>query len=92
MIASSTWLAGALLLAAPLAASGAEPMAGPLRAIGQWVVEGQDNMCAPSHAYGEGKARVTLTVRPWPMGARSTSCSSIPAPTWSPDRASGRWN
>jgi hypothetical protein len=68
MVASSTWLAGALLLAAPLTASGAEPATGPLAPSGQWVVEGQDNMCALSHAYGEGKARVTLTVRPWPMG------------------------
>ena len=39
----------------------------PLAPSGKWLVEGQDNMCALSHAFGEGGAQVTLAIRPWPL-------------------------
>jgi hypothetical protein len=56
-----------LAAAAMLAVTAAAPPA-PLQPSGKWLVEGQDNMCALSHAYGEGKEAVTLGFRPWPTG------------------------
>ena len=60
--------AAALLAGQPPVAS---PATGALPPSGKWLVEGQDNMCALSHAYGEGARQVTLAVRPWPIGSRT---------------------
>jgi TonB family protein len=40
----------------------------PLQPTGKWVVEGENNMCALLHAYGEGRWPTTLGLRPWPSG------------------------
>ena len=56
------------LLAVMLTGAAPTP-AVPLAPTGQWLIEGQDNMCALSHAFGEGRQRVTLALRPWPMTA-----------------------
>lgn len=34
--------------------------------VGQWLVEGENNMCVLSHAFGTNNIR--LAVRPWPLG------------------------
>ncbi len=47
-------------------ATGADAPA-PLRPVGQWLVEGQNNMCALSHGFGDGRDRVTLGIRPYPI-------------------------
>jgi hypothetical protein len=43
----------------------------PLQPMGSWIVQGEDNMCAILHAYGEGRQQITLGMRMWPAGIRA---------------------
>jgi hypothetical protein len=43
--------------------------ASPLAPVGKWIVEGKDNTCVLSHAYGD--PAVTIGLRPWPIGDRA---------------------
>jgi hypothetical protein len=52
-----------IALGAPASLSSAPP----LPPSGKWVLEGQDNMCALDHAYGEGKDQVVFGFRPTPL-------------------------
>lgn len=45
------------------------PAAPALAPSGQWLVEGQDNMCALSHTFGADGGEVTLALKPWPLGS-----------------------
>jgi outer membrane biosynthesis protein TonB len=54
-------IAALIARAAPAAGTAASA---PLPPSGKWLLEGQDNMCAITHAYGDGKEQVTLGFRP----------------------------
>ena len=43
----------------------------PLQPSGKWILEGDNNMCALMHAFGEGRSQVTLGIRPWPLGGHA---------------------
>lgn len=61
-------MTGFALVAATMLAAATATTPAPLQPSGKWLVEGQDNMCALSRSYGEGKEAVTLGFRPWPTG------------------------
>lgn len=43
----------------------------PLQPTGKWVVEGNGNMCALLHEFGEGGSKIMLGIRPWPIGGQT---------------------
>jgi len=55
-------LAIAALLAAATAASNA------MQPTGQWILQGEENMCALLHVYEGRGQKITWGIRPWPLG------------------------
>lgn len=51
----------AMLAPAPMPATATLPS-------GKWTLEGDNNMCALLHTFGEGGSQITLGIRRWPLG------------------------
>jgi len=51
----------------------------PLSPSSKWSVEYDKDMCVLSRSYGDGRDRVTLALRPYPMGTRTEIALMTPA-------------
>jgi TonB family protein len=60
-----------IALAALLVSATAAPPPIALAPNGSWVLEGEDNMCALLHSYGDKRDQLTFGVRPWPLNDRT---------------------
>jgi len=56
----------AVAMAALLAAAATPSNA--MQPTGQWILQGEENMCALLHVYEGRGQKITLGIRPWPLG------------------------